>query len=201
MLSLLGTGLGTVALGLLAFELAGANAGAVLGTALAIKLITYVSVAPVACAFVHLVPRQTLLVALDLIRAFVPLALPFVTEVWQVYVLIGLLQCGSAAFSPSSPATIPDVLTDEAEYTKALSLSRLAYDVEALVSPLLAAELLERNPTDPIRKLFFRRGDDLIHRDCQIACNRDPLFASKNDPPVGLFLGALGALEAASSGG
>ncbi len=38
-LSLLGTGLATVALGLLAFELAGAEAGAVLGTALAIKMV------------------------------------------------------------------------------------------------------------------------------------------------------------------
>ena len=37
----------TVALGLLAFELAGDNAGAVLGTALAIKMIAYVGVAPI----------------------------------------------------------------------------------------------------------------------------------------------------------
>jgi hypothetical protein len=36
-IALIGTGLATVALGLLAYELAGANAGAVLGTALAIK--------------------------------------------------------------------------------------------------------------------------------------------------------------------
>ena len=141
-LSLLGTGLATVALGLLAFELAGADAGAVLGTALAIKMLAYVAVAPVAGAFVHLVPRRTLLVALDLVRALVAIALPFVTEVWHVYVLIGVLQCGSAAFTPSFQATIPDVLPDEAEYTKALSLSRLAYDTEALVSPLLAAALL-----------------------------------------------------------
>ncbi len=46
-----------------------------------------------------------------------------------------------------------------------------------------------------------RPGDIRRSLGCQIACNRDPLFASKNDPPVGLFLGALGALEAASSGG
>ena len=68
-ISLLGTGLLTVALGLLAFELAGADAGAVLGTALAIKMIAYVGIAPVAGAFVHLVPRRALLVALDLVRA------------------------------------------------------------------------------------------------------------------------------------
>lgn len=37
---------------------------------------------------------------------------------------------------------IPSVLPKEGEYTRALSLSRLAYDLEALVSPMLAAALL-----------------------------------------------------------
>lgn len=141
-LSLLGTGLATVALGLLAFELAGADAGAVLGTALGIKMVAYVGIAPVAGAFVHLVPRRTLLVALDVLRAAVALLLPFVTELWQIYVLIFVLQSGSAAFTPTFQATIPDILPDEAEYTKALSLSRLAYDLEALASPAIAAALL-----------------------------------------------------------
>ncbi|MBY0333403.1 MAG: MFS transporter [Acetobacteraceae bacterium] len=141
-LSLLGTGLATVALGLLAYELAGADAGAVLGTALAIKMIAYVGIAPVAGAFVHLVPRRSLLVALDLLRAGVAVCLPFVTEIWQVYALIFLLQSGSAAFTPTFQATIPDILPEEAEYTKALSLSRLAYDLEALASPAIAAALL-----------------------------------------------------------
>jgi MFS family permease len=141
-LSLLGTGLATVALGLLAYELAGADAGAVLGTALAIKMIAYVGIAPVAGAFVHLVPRRSLLVTLDLLRAGVAVCLPFVTEIWQVYLLIFLLQAGSAAFTPTFQATIPDILPEEAEYTKALSLSRLAYDLEALASPAIAAALL-----------------------------------------------------------
>ncbi len=141
-LSLLGTGLATVALGLLAYELAGADAGVVLGTALAIKMVAYVGIAPIAGAFVHLVPRRSLLVALDVLRAAVALCLPFVTEVWQVYVLIFVLQSGSAAFTPTFQATIPDILPEEAEYTKALSLSRLAYDLEALASPAIAAALL-----------------------------------------------------------
>ena len=141
-LSLLGTGLATVALGLLAYELAGADAGAVLGTALAIKMIAYVGIAPIAGAFVHLLPRRSLLVALDLLRAGVAVCLPFVTEIWQVYLLIFLLQAGSAAFTPTFQATIPDILPEEAEYTKALSLSRLAYDLEALASPAIAAALL-----------------------------------------------------------
>lgn len=141
-IALLGTGLATVALGLLAFDLAGDDAGVVLGTALAIKMIAYVGVAPIAAAFAERLPRRTMLVSLDLIRAAVALFLPFVTEIWQIYVLIFVLQAASAGFTPTFQATIPDVLPDESEYTRALSLSRLAYDLESLVSPILAAALL-----------------------------------------------------------
>jgi MFS family permease len=141
-IALIGTGLATVALGLLAFDLAGDDAGMVLGTALAIKMIAYVGVAPVAAAFAERLPRRTMLVTLDLVRAGVALVLPFVSQIWEVYVLIFVLQSASAAFTPTFQATIPDVLPQEKDYTKALSLSRLAYDMESLVSPMLAAALL-----------------------------------------------------------
>lgn len=140
--ALLGTGLATVALGLLAFDLSGDSAGLVLGTIFTIKMVAYVGIAPVAGAFADRVDRRKLLVALDLVRAAAALCLPFVTEVWQVYGLVFLLQSASAAFTPTFQATIPDVLPEEARYTRALSLSRLAYDLENIVSPTLAALLL-----------------------------------------------------------
>ncbi len=141
-IALVGTGLATVALGLLAFDIAGGNAGAVLGTALAIKMVAYIGVAPVVGAFADRLPRRAFLVTMDLVRAAVALSLPFVDQVWQIYVLIFVLQSASAAFTPTFQATIPDVLPDEGDYTRALSLSRLAYDMESLVSPILAAGLL-----------------------------------------------------------
>jgi MFS family permease len=140
--ALLGTGLATVALGLLAYDLAGEQAGLVLGAIFTIKMIAYVIVAPIAAAFVNRFPRRTLLVSLDIVRAVIALMLPFVNEIWQVYVLIFVLQSASAAFTPAFQATIPDVLPDEGRYTRALSLSRLAYDLENIVSPILAALLL-----------------------------------------------------------
>src|SRR5215218_4068586 len=87
-IALIGTGLMTVALGLLAFEIAGEKAGAVLGTALAIKMVAYVGVAPVVGSLANLLPRRGFLVAMDIIRAAVAFALPFVDQVWQVYLLI-----------------------------------------------------------------------------------------------------------------
>ncbi|GAN63335.1 major facilitator superfamily transporter [Acetobacter indonesiensis NRIC 0313] len=141
-IALVGTGLATVALGLLAFRVAGQNAGAVLGTALAIKMLAYVGVAPIAAAFTERLPRRAMLVSLDLVRCAVALCLPFVSAVWEIYILIFILQSASAAFTPSFQATIPDILPDERDYTDALSLSRVAYDMESVVSPLLAAALL-----------------------------------------------------------
>tara|TARA_R110002074_G_scaffold92331_2_gene201566 strand:+ start:1404 stop:2741 length:1338 start_codon:yes stop_codon:yes gene_type:complete len=140
--ALLGTGLATVALGLLAYDLAGERTGLVLGTVFSIKMVAYVGVAPIAGAFANRWPRRAMLVSLDLIRAAVALCLPFVSEVWQVYVLIFILQSASAAFTPTFQATIPDILPEEDRYTRALSLSRLAYDLENIISPALAAILL-----------------------------------------------------------
>lgn len=102
----------------------------------------YIGVAPVVGAFADRLPRRAFLVAMDLVRAVVALSLPFVDQIWQIYVLIFVLQSASAAFTPTFQATIPDVLPDEADYARALSLSRLAYDMESLASPILAAGLL-----------------------------------------------------------
>lgn len=141
-IALLGTGLLTVALGLLAFEIAGGDAGVVMGVAMTIKMVAYVAVSPVTTALTARLPRKPLLIGADLIRAGVAVSLPFVTEAWQIYLLIFLLQSASATFTPAFQAVIPSVLPDEGEYTRALSLSRLAYDLESLVSPMLAAALL-----------------------------------------------------------
>lgn len=141
-IALIGTGLLTVALGLLAFDIAGSDAGVVMGLAMTIKMVAYVAVSPIMTAVVARLPRKLVLIGADLIRAGIAMTLPFVTEAWQVYLLIFVLQSASATFTPTFQAIIPSVLPDEGEYTQALSLSRLASDMEALVSPMLAAVLL-----------------------------------------------------------
>ncbi|MGN8160646.1 MFS transporter [Salinisphaera sp. RV14] len=140
--ALIGTGLTTIALALLAYDLAGGNAGRVLGIAFACKMVAYVGIAPVVGGYAQRLPRKTLLVTLDLLRAGFVLCLPWVTAVWQIYLLIFLLNACSAGFTPIFQATIPEVVPDDAQYTRALSLSRLAYELENLLSPALATALL-----------------------------------------------------------
>lgn len=140
--ALLGTGLATVALGLLAYDVAGGHASLVLGGIFTVKMIAYVFVAPLTSAALIRLPRRTVMVASDLLRLVVALCLPFADQVWQIFVLVFVLQAASATFTPTFQAVIPLVLPDEDDYTQALSLSRLAYDLESIVSPMLAALLL-----------------------------------------------------------
>jgi MFS family permease len=130
-IALVGTGLSTVALTLLAYDLVGGNAAAVLGTALAFKMVAYVLFAPIVGGLAHRFHRKPFLIAMDMVRAGTILAIPFVTQVWQIYLLIFLLNLFSAGFKPVFSATIPDILPEERQYTRALSMSRLAYDLGA----------------------------------------------------------------------
>lgn len=142
LVSVVGTGLATVALGLRAYDIAGGRAGQLLGTVFAIKMVAYVAVAPVAAALVHAARPRTVLVAADLVRVAAVLGLPLVTAVWQVCLLVLVLQAASAVHTPAYQAVLPRVLPDRRRYTQALALSRTADDLEMVLSPLLAAALL-----------------------------------------------------------
>lgn len=141
-LSLLGTGVTTVALALLAVGLAGEDAGTVLGTALALKMAVYVVGAPLISRFAQRFQRKPWLVSLDLLRAALVLCLPFVTAAWQIYVLVVLINACAASFTPVFQATVPTIFRDEAVYQKALSWAQTAYALEQLASPMIAALIL-----------------------------------------------------------
>ena len=111
-IALIGTGLLTVALGLLAFDIAGDDAGSVLGTALTIKMVAYVGVAPLVAALVDRLPKKAVLVTADAVRLAVALVLPFVGDIWQIYVLVFVLQSASATFTPAFQTLIPSVLPE-----------------------------------------------------------------------------------------
>ncbi|NRF64346.1 MFS transporter [Vibrio coralliilyticus] len=141
-ISLIGTGVSSVCLALLAYDLAEENAGAVLSIAFALKMLAYIGLAPVFGVLAHKLPKRQTLVALDIIRALMFACLPFVTEVWEVYVLMFVINACSAGFTPMFQSTLPQVLPDKDDYARALSYSRLAYDLEQIFSPMLTALLL-----------------------------------------------------------
>lgn len=140
--ALLGTGLSTIAIGLLAVKIAGGNAAGLIGTLLGIKMLTFLVIAPLAPAIARRVGVKRLLIGTDITRAGIAVALPFIDSIPMAILLVVLLQSSAALFTPTFQATVPQVVPDQKEYTGALALTRLAYDLEALLSPALAAMLL-----------------------------------------------------------
>jgi MFS family permease len=141
-LALLATGVATVALALLAFDLAGDDSGAILGTALSLKMLAYIAAAPVVGVVIRHLPRKPLLIALDLLRAGSLLVLPFVTATWQVLALVFVFSLASAVFTLVYQTVVPYLLANREDYTKSLARSRIATELESSISPLLAAGLL-----------------------------------------------------------
>lgn len=137
-ISLLGSGATTIGLALFAYKMAGADsATVVVGNALTLRILAFLLVSQPAGVLADRVDRKMILIASDVLRAALLLFLPFATAVWHIYVLIFLINAVTAFFSPTYEASLPSVV-GELHVVKALSLSRVAVDIEALAAPAVA---------------------------------------------------------------
>ena len=68
--------------------------------------------------------------------------MPFVTSVWQIYVLVFVFATASATFGFVYLAIVPYLLGSEEDYTRSLARARIASELEGPISPLLAAGLV-----------------------------------------------------------
>ncbi len=140
-LSLVGSGLSSLALGLLAHQLVGASASEVLGITLAIRIIVIVIVSPWAGQVSARWGARRVMVISDIMRCGVLVGFYFADAVWQIYALAVFLNLGSAIFTPIYRAIIPDVVTPQ-QYPKAAAIGSIAYDTANILSPSLAALLI-----------------------------------------------------------
>ncbi|PWQ95519.1 MFS transporter [Leucothrix arctica] len=140
--SLVGSGFTQVALALLAFDLMGLQAAVILGFVWSSRVLASVIFAPIFGGLVHRLPRKAWLIGLDLSRAIVVFSLFWVTDVWLLCALIFSINILSAGFTPVFQAILPDVFEGEAQYTRALGYSRIAYELERILSPALAGAAL-----------------------------------------------------------
>ena len=137
-LSLVGSGLSSLALGLLAHHLVGASASSVLGITLAIRIIVIVFCSPWAGKLADRFGARKLMVAADIMRAVVVIGFFYADAVWQIYALAVLLNFGSAIFTPIYRAVIPGVVSKE-QYPRALAIGSIAYDTANILGPSMAA--------------------------------------------------------------
>lgn len=139
--SLVGSGVTSVALAAFAYQLTGRNATAVVGMALALRILAFVIVSPIAGVLADRIDRKRILIAADVVRVVLLGAFPFITAVWQIYLLIFAINAVTAFFTPTFEASLPEVV-GERLYTRAISLSRVATDVESVGGPLVAGVLI-----------------------------------------------------------
>jgi MFS transporter, NRE family, putaive nickel resistance protein len=138
---LLGDALVWVAVALLAFELAGERAAAVLGIALTMRVTAFVLLAPFAGALADRLSRKALMVGALSARMVVLLLLSGATQEWQVYLFMFLLNSLTAFFTPTYQATIPAVTGGAAEYRRAVSLSGATFEMLGVLGPGMAGAL------------------------------------------------------------
>ncbi len=139
-ISQVGDALTWVALALLAYELAGADAAIVLGVALTLRVGAYVALSPWAGVLADRTERRTLLVATHLGRAVVIALMPLVTAVWQVYLLMLLLNAFTAFFTPINQATVP-LVVGRADAARAFALSSATTELLTIAGPGFAGIL------------------------------------------------------------
>ncbi|MGI8654299.1 MAG: MFS transporter [Pyrinomonadaceae bacterium] len=140
--SLLGSGVTTVGLALFAYQLTGGkSATAVIGNALFLRILAFLIFSQPAGVLADRFSRKKILIAADVVRFGLLALFPFITEVWQIYSLIFLINAVTAFFTPTFEASIPEIVGEE-QYVKALSYSRVAVDTEAVAAPALAGLLV-----------------------------------------------------------
>lgn len=141
-ISLAGSGVTTVGLALFAHQLVGgSSAAAVIGNALMLRILAFLLLSQPAGVLADRVNRKLMLIMADLVRFGLMALFPFVHSVWQVYLMIFLINAATAFFTPTYDSTIPEVV-GPSSYVRALSLSRVAVDVEAVLGPVLAGLLI-----------------------------------------------------------
>ena len=139
LISLTGSGLTTIGLALFAHQLVeGSSAALVIGNALMLRILAFLMFSQFAGILADRINRKYMLIAADLIRLGLLLVFPFIDSVWQIYLMIFLINAATAFFTPTFDATVPDIAGRE-HYVKALSLSRVAVDLEAILAPALAS--------------------------------------------------------------
>ncbi len=151
-ISLLGDAFTWVGLALLAFELGGENAAAILATSLTLRVTAFVIFSPYAGVLADRIDRKKILYFTHIARMFIVGMLPFVKQVWQLYVLIFLLNIFNGFFTPTYKAVIPQIIKKKDEYAQAISLSGGTYQLLGVLGPGIAGALAA---VIGLREIFF----------------------------------------------
>src|SRR2546430_6782707 len=131
----LGDTLNYVAVVVLVFRLS--HSGIAVSALVVAEIVPTLLLGPLAGVLIDRFDRKRLLIAADLVRAGLILALAVTHVLWGVYVIAALLTAASTLFNPALQAVVPALLSEEerlAAHSVAWSSGRLVPIVRASVA-------------------------------------------------------------------
>jgi dTMP kinase len=123
--SALGDWLGFIAVTAIAVRIGGSSGGAAVGLVLSARLIPGFFFGSLAGVVVDRLDRKKVMVACDIGRGAVLALLPFVTQVWELFIISLLLEVMTLMWSPAKEASVPN-LVPQSFLSNANSLSLVA---------------------------------------------------------------------------
>ena len=175
-INLIGDALTWLGLALLAFELAGEQAGLILSGALTLRVLAFVVLSPIAGAIADRFDRKQIMLITHLARMGIVCLFPFVTQAWQIYAIVLALNVFYAFFTPIYTATIP-LVTNPEEYQSAIALSSSTYQLLGVLGPGLAGSVAA---FVGIRQVFFLDGITFLIAAILIATLPGQLMVNQN---------------------
>ena len=137
-ISLLGDAFTWVGIALLAFQLGGDKSSVILATALTLRVTAFIIFGPYAGVIADRVDRKKIMYITHFVRMGIVACLPFVTETWQIYILIFVLNIFNAFFTPAYKAAIPQAIKNKENYSSGIALSNATNQVLGVLGPGLA---------------------------------------------------------------
>ena len=137
-ISLLGDAFTWVGIALLAFQFGGDNSAVILSTALTLRVAAFILFGPYAGVLADRIDRKKIMYTTHFVRMAIVGCLPFVTEAWQIYVLIFFLNIFNAFFTPAYKAAIPQSIKVEKNYSSGIALSNATNQLLGVLGPGLA---------------------------------------------------------------
>jgi NRE family putative nickel resistance protein-like MFS transporter len=136
-ISLIGDAFTWVGLALLAYQFGKERSAVILASALTLRVTAFIIFSPFAGVLADKVSRKKILYITHFIRMGIVCCLPFITQEWQIYVLVFFLNVFNAFFTPTYRTVVPQVV-DGKYYREAVGLSTATYQLLGILGPALA---------------------------------------------------------------
>jgi len=141
LVSLLGDAITWVGIALLAFQMVGDRSAVVLSIALTLRVAAFVVCSSYAGVLADQLDRKKILIITHLLRMVTIGLLAFVQTVYQIYLIVLVVNIFRSFFVPALKASIPQLVPEQEMYRKAISLYSGTYQVLGVLGPAVAGAL------------------------------------------------------------